>query len=63
MVTAVEVKEITLKDAAAKYSIPEDTIHVWIYRGHIRRIATRKHGAGRPQMVIDENELLGRINR
>ena len=63
VVMATERTEISVKDAAAKYGIPSQTIHAWIRRGHIRRLASQKHGAGRPYVIIDETELIERINR
>lgn len=49
---------ITLEEAAQRYPVPIRTIKGWVWHGWVRRVGTRRHGEGRPYVLIDERDVM-----
>jgi len=60
--TALKTRPITVREAARKYRLRENLIHLWLHRKHLHaidRVPFPARGGGK--VLIDEAELLGRL--
>jgi len=61
--TALKTRPITVREAARKYRLRENLIHLWLYRKHLHAIDRLPFPArGGGKVLIDEAELLERVN-
>lgn len=58
VVTALEVKPITIEEAARQYGIPEGTIRRWLVKGHLHEIGRIRYSApGGGKVLVDAEEV------
>lgn len=58
MALATELRLITVKEAAAKYGIPQARLRLWTQRGKLTKQGEQYNPFGRAHGLIDERELL-----
>lgn len=51
------MRPITYKEAQERYGVPHRTLTRWVSTGQVRRAGTRKHGNGRPHVLLTEADV------
>ena len=58
MVTAtLEPEPITLQEAARRFGISYNRLHIWLHRGHLKRLGYQRHPFGRARVLVDAKEV------